>query len=463
MLAPTPNDVLSGRGSSVNNHPGNESFRRMLELHMVRATTYSLPSLQMMMNFNHELCRLISFPSPHLFKQFILLCPSHLIITKAAYSAGTKKQKMMISRTIVDDIYSKEPPGRFLKECPDTGQWIELSRREAADKAAQAMAYAVRNANSPKSSSKKKRKTPSSPSTTTAATATSKQQEEGTVKLKSSSTQRTEQPLPSHANVGYSGGPVAAMSASSAITASTNNPPPPSISSLQQQIPSLPLQQSSTSLPAISSVTSQNELLTQLLLVTQQQQQQIQQQQHALSQLLASLTAPALPISAPLSSLISAPITSSSAQGGASFTLPNTSNIKNDIFRQIIDAAQQDNIGTGLQPASLTEQSQANLPLANPSNQSFIFGAATNPTPLTAAQQQHELDNQVYHTSMVENQFNQSLLMPSPPNSLSSNTALSFQQQSQQSQPLRQNHASASIRSYPPHPPQAAKNDEESI
>jgi hypothetical protein len=119
---------------------------------------------------------------------------------------------------------------------------------------------------------------------------------------------------------------------------------------------------------------------------------------------------------------------------------------------------QQGNIGTRLQPASLTAQSQANLQLANPSNQSFIFGGASNPNPLTAAQhEQHELDL-VYRASMVQNQFNQPLLMSSPPNSL--NKALSFQQQSQ---PLRQNHASASIRSYPPHPPQAAKNDEESI
>ena len=400
----------------------------------------------------------------------IILFPSPFIITKAAYSAGTKKQKMMISRTIVDDIYSKEPPGRFLKECPDTGQWIELSRREAADKAAQAMAYVVRNANSPKRASKKKRKAPSSPSTTTAAAA---KKQEGMVKIISSSTQRTDQSLPSHANVGYPGGSVAAMSASSAITASTNNPPPPSISSLQQQIFSLPLQQSSTSLPATSSATSQNDLLAQLLLVTQQQQQQIQQQQLVLSQLLASLTAPAPPVSAPPSSLlVSAPISSSSAQGGASFTLPNTSDINNDILRQIYFAAQQGNIGTRLQPASLTAQSQANLQLANPSNQSFIFGGASNPNPLTAAQhEQHELDL-VYRASMVQNQFNQPLLMSSPPNSL--NTALYFQQQSQPQHQqlmalLRQNHANA-IRSpprssppHPPHPPQAAENDEESI
>ena len=377
------------------------------------------------------LCHLISFPLPCLFNHSIynLLCPSLFIITKAAYSAGTKKQKMMISRTIVDDIYSKEPPGRFLKECPDTGQWIELSRRDAADKAAQAMAYAVRNANSPKSASKKKRKAPSSPSTTTAAAAATKKQE-GTVKM-SPSTQRTDQSLPSHANVGYPGESVAAMSASSAITASTNNPPPPSISSLQQQIPSLQLQQSSTSLPAFSSVTS--ELLAQLMLVTQQQQQQIQQHQLVLSQLLASLTAPApaSPISAPSPSLVSAPTSSSSTQEGASFTLPNTSNINNDILRQIIYfAAQQGIIGTGLQPASLTPQSQANLQLANPSNQSSIFGAATNPNPLAAAHEQHELDL-VCRASMGQNQFNQPLLMSSPPNSLS--TALSFQQQPQQS------------------------------
>jgi len=57
---------------------------------------------------------------------------------------GTKKQKMDISKTIVEAIHSKEPPGRFLKRCPETAQWKELSKRDAADKAAQAMAYAVK-------------------------------------------------------------------------------------------------------------------------------------------------------------------------------------------------------------------------------------------------------------------------------------------------------------------------------
>jgi hypothetical protein len=58
--------------------------------------------------------------------------------------AGTKKQKMDISKAIVEAIYSKTPPGRFLKKCPATGQWNELSRRDAADRAAQAMAYVIK-------------------------------------------------------------------------------------------------------------------------------------------------------------------------------------------------------------------------------------------------------------------------------------------------------------------------------
>ena len=63
---------------------------------------------------------------------------------KAAYTAGTKKQKVMISKSIVETIYSMEPPGRFMKKCTDTGLWRVLSQREAADKTAQAMAYVVR-------------------------------------------------------------------------------------------------------------------------------------------------------------------------------------------------------------------------------------------------------------------------------------------------------------------------------
>ncbi len=68
----------------------------------------------------------------------------HLLsLLKDAYIMGTRKQKMMISKDNVEAIYSMEPPGRFLKKCADTGQWKELSEREATNKAAQAMAYLV--------------------------------------------------------------------------------------------------------------------------------------------------------------------------------------------------------------------------------------------------------------------------------------------------------------------------------
>eukprot|EP00986_Skeletonema_menzelii_P013029 scaffold7383_cov118-Skeletonema_menzelii.AAC.1 len=51
---------------------------------------------------------------------------------------------MDISKAIVLEVYSMDPPGRFLKQCPDTSQWKELSERDAADRAAQAIAYAIR-------------------------------------------------------------------------------------------------------------------------------------------------------------------------------------------------------------------------------------------------------------------------------------------------------------------------------
>jgi len=78
---------------------------------------------------------------------------------------GTKKQKMEISKAIAETIYSKVPPGRFLKKCSDgSGLWKELSKREAADKAAQAMAYII-NAESLKLKRRERRRSLSLPLT----------------------------------------------------------------------------------------------------------------------------------------------------------------------------------------------------------------------------------------------------------------------------------------------------------
>ncbi|KAK1732727.1 hypothetical protein QTG54_016574 [Skeletonema marinoi] len=95
-VEPTAHDVLSGLGAWLNQHPGNAHFRKIIEEQ------------------------------------------------KSIYVAGTKKQKMNISKAIVEAIYSKEPPGRFLKKCPETGQWKELSTKEVAEKVTQSMSCAAR-------------------------------------------------------------------------------------------------------------------------------------------------------------------------------------------------------------------------------------------------------------------------------------------------------------------------------
>ena len=64
---------------------------------------------------------------------------------QAVYSKSEKVRKVAISKAIVEAIYSMEPPGRFLRKGAATGEWQELSKKEALNKAAQAMAYAVRD------------------------------------------------------------------------------------------------------------------------------------------------------------------------------------------------------------------------------------------------------------------------------------------------------------------------------
>jgi hypothetical protein len=110
--------------------------------------------------------------------------PFHL--SKAVYMTGTKKQKMNMSNAIVESIYSMQPPGRFLKQCPDTGQWNELSKREAADRVAQAMAYAMRGKDKLKQQREQRRRSRSS----------SRQKSEDDVVEKSS--QRAYQPTNNH-------------------------------------------------------------------------------------------------------------------------------------------------------------------------------------------------------------------------------------------------------------------------
>jgi len=89
---PNPNDVLSGRGGRINNHPGNIYFRELITAEKVK----------------------------------------YLSLQK-------KMDKALIALDIVDQIRKLEPPGRFLKQNSDTLYWHEIGDERARKKAGQAL------------------------------------------------------------------------------------------------------------------------------------------------------------------------------------------------------------------------------------------------------------------------------------------------------------------------------------
>lgn len=62
-----------------------------------------------------------------------------LPFVKELYVTSTKRQKMAISRSIVDAVRSMNPPGRFLERCIDSGQWNDIGDRKATEKTSQAL------------------------------------------------------------------------------------------------------------------------------------------------------------------------------------------------------------------------------------------------------------------------------------------------------------------------------------
>lgn len=91
ILHPHDHDVLSGRGNFVNYHAGNEHFRALVRKH------------------------------------------------KVAYVACPKPQKGKFSRMIYDEIRSRNPPGRFLKQDGSTKLWYDIGEKKALDKTRQAL------------------------------------------------------------------------------------------------------------------------------------------------------------------------------------------------------------------------------------------------------------------------------------------------------------------------------------
>lgn len=86
------NDVLCGRGGSINSHPGNERFRKLVER---RKRVY--------------------------------------------LTARFKREKRLIASSIVSEIHKLKPPGRFLTRDSKTGQWINIGDEKARDKTSQAL------------------------------------------------------------------------------------------------------------------------------------------------------------------------------------------------------------------------------------------------------------------------------------------------------------------------------------
>lgn len=91
ILNPNDTDVLCGRGGNVNLHPGNGTFRRLVE------------------------------------------SKKRLYLT-----ARFKREKRLIAETILKDIKSQDPPGRFLLK-KDGDLWYEIAEDKARDKTSQAL------------------------------------------------------------------------------------------------------------------------------------------------------------------------------------------------------------------------------------------------------------------------------------------------------------------------------------
>lgn len=98
IVAPHQHDVLSGRGVTTNRHKGNENFRELVDEN------------------------------------------------KAVYVTSTKRQKMSISRSIVNHVRNLDPPGRFLEKNPDDGLWYDIGDKKACEKTAQALRDRAANA-----------------------------------------------------------------------------------------------------------------------------------------------------------------------------------------------------------------------------------------------------------------------------------------------------------------------------
>ena len=90
-IIPTKNDVLCGRGNSINSYSGNQTYRKIIQ------------SL------------------------------------KLDYAAAPKPLKALFPTKVVAQIEDQTPPGRFLKFCSERREWHEISSKQTIAKTRQAL------------------------------------------------------------------------------------------------------------------------------------------------------------------------------------------------------------------------------------------------------------------------------------------------------------------------------------
>lgn len=88
---PHNHDVLCGRGGAIYKHVGNYTFRYLV------------------------------------------------LLNKNIYFKSKKSEKIRIARSLVTAIHGQIPPGRFLKQDPESGLWNEISEKRAIEKTSQAL------------------------------------------------------------------------------------------------------------------------------------------------------------------------------------------------------------------------------------------------------------------------------------------------------------------------------------
>ena len=92
IVTPHDHDVLCGRGGNINTHPGNEAFRNFVEKRK-----------------------------------------------KVYLTSRFKREKRIITDSIIEDIKRRDPPGRFLSQNPKSKLWFDIGLEKARDKTSQAL------------------------------------------------------------------------------------------------------------------------------------------------------------------------------------------------------------------------------------------------------------------------------------------------------------------------------------